>query len=128
VREFLQLKGLDFNEVFAPVVRLESLRSLLAIVNALGLVAHQMDIDTAFLNGNLSEKIGIQLPEGLLEYLSNLDSNSISNLNLPEGDPNDLILELIKSLYGLKQAPREWHKVLVQFLKSIQFVKSTSES
>ncbi|KAF0741498.1 hypothetical protein Ae201684P_017449 [Aphanomyces euteiches] len=128
VRGFLQVKGLDFNEVFAPVVRLESLRSLLGIANAMGLQAHQMDIDTAFLNGLLSEKIGIYLPEGFLDYVSTLDTDAVTKLQLPDGDPSDLSLELVKSLYGLKQAPREWHKVLVQFLESINFTKSTADS
>ncbi|KAH9141879.1 hypothetical protein AeRB84_013996, partial [Aphanomyces euteiches] len=79
VRGFLQVKGLDFNEVFAPVVRLESLRSLL---------------DTAFLNGLLSEKIGIYLPEGFLDYVSTLDTDAVTKLQLPDGDPSDLSLEL----------------------------------
>ncbi|KAF0743739.1 hypothetical protein Ae201684P_003773 [Aphanomyces euteiches] len=76
VRGYMQVKGLDYSEVCAPVVRLESLRSLLAIANALGLKAHQMDIDTAFLNGVLSERIGIKLPDGFLDYVSSLGADA----------------------------------------------------
>ncbi|KAF0721032.1 hypothetical protein Ae201684_019240, partial [Aphanomyces euteiches] len=65
VKGFLQVKGLDYDEVFAPVMRLESLRTLLAIGNALDLPIDQMDIDTAFLNGTLEEEIYLDLPEGL---------------------------------------------------------------
>ncbi|KAH9136422.1 hypothetical protein LEN26_006155 [Aphanomyces euteiches] len=86
-----------------------------------------MDIDTAFLNGVLSERIGIKLPDGFLDYVSSLGADA-SKLGLPNDNLSDLSLELIKSLYGLKQAPREWHKVLVEFLNSIGFEKSLSES
>ncbi|KAH9182607.1 hypothetical protein AeNC1_015417, partial [Aphanomyces euteiches] len=89
VRGYMQVKGLDYSEVFAP--------------------AHQMDIDTAFLNGVLSERIGIKLPDGFLDYVSSLGADA-SKLGLPNDNLSDLSLELIKSLYGLKQAPREWHK------------------
>ncbi|KAF0726211.1 hypothetical protein Ae201684P_020425 [Aphanomyces euteiches] len=110
VRGYMQVMGVDYSEVFAPVVRLETLRSLLAIANALGLKAHQKDIDTAFLN-----KVVIAWGRR-------------AKLGLPNDNLSDLSLELIKSLYGLKQAPREWHKVLVKFLNSIGFEKSLSES
>ncbi|KAF0738606.1 hypothetical protein Ae201684P_019519 [Aphanomyces euteiches] len=62
VKGFLQIKGLDYSEVFAPVMRLESLRTLLAVANAHNLPVDQMDIDTALLNGILEDTFYIDLP------------------------------------------------------------------
>lgn len=99
-----QIKFIDFDDVFAPVVRLESLRVLLAIVCIEDLECDQMDIETAFLNGVLEEEVYMQLPQGL-------------KVAGQEG----LVCRLLKTLYGLKQAPRAWHKALVQYLTTAGF-------
>ncbi len=85
---FMQQEGVDYNEVFAPVSKHTTLRTLLAKVAAEGMELHQLDIKTAFLNGELEETIYMQQPEGY-----------------SEGGTNMVCL-LRKSLYGLKQAPR----------------------
>jgi len=93
VRGFEQKYGIDYLETFAPVIRKESLRAILAISVELGLQLCQLDVKTAFLNGDLEEEIYVRQPEGFER----------------KGQENK-VLRLKKSLYGLKQAPREWNK------------------
>ena len=89
VRGFDQEKGIDFNEVFSPVVRHTLIRILLALVALYDLELEQLDVKTAFLHGNLEEEIYIQQPEGFV---------------VPGKE--DHVCRLKKSLYGLKQSPR----------------------
>ena len=104
--------GVDFDEIYAPVARFESLRIILALGTILDCHIHQMDVSTAFLNG--------KLPDGQKIYMFQ-----------PPGYRNsqkgDYVCELKKSLYGLKQAPRIWYQVLHQFLTSIGFVRCSKE-
>ncbi len=106
-----QLYGVDYLETFAPVVKLTTIRVLLAIAAAHDLECEQMDVTTAFLNGDLDEDIYMQIPEGL---------RTAQN--------DGMVCKLRKSLYGLKQAPRQWyakiHAYLVDYLK---FVGSTND-
>ena len=95
----------DISRYYSPVARLTSLRILLAVSSYYGLVVHQMDVDTAFLNAELKEEIYILPPEGI---------------TVPEGCN---CLRLKKALYGLKQSPREWYDNLSCFLVSIGFSK-----
>ena len=90
--------GIDYNETFAPVVKVQTLRILFAIAANNDLKIHQVDINTAFLNGNLDEEVYVENPPGC------------DNFN------KDTVCRLRKSLYGLKQAPRAWNKKLVNFL------------
>lgn len=90
-RGFEQTEGLDFTETFATVVRSASYRMMFAIGAMLGWYCHQMDVVTAFLNGELDELIYMQPPPGFPE-------------------DKDIVLLLLKSLYGLKQSPRQWYK------------------
>jgi hypothetical protein len=110
VRGCFQVKGIDFDEIFAPVVRLESLRVLLAITCIEDLECEQMDIETAFLNGECKEEVYMEQPQGLVKP-----------------GMEHLVCKLVKSLYGLKQAPRAWHKALTDFLVSIGFNKLFSD-
>ena len=98
VKGYLQRYGFDYDEIFSPVVRMEVLRTILALAAALDWEIHQMDVKTAFLNGELDETIHIRQPEGFV---------------VP-GKEN-WVCRLKKSLYGLKQAPRVWHKTLSTF-------------
>lgn len=98
-RGFEQIKGLDYDETFAPVVKFTTLRMLLGIVAIENLELHQMDVKTAFLNGDLKEEIFMEQPEGFL------DSKN------PE-----YICMLKKALYGLKQAPRQWFQKIDSYL------------
>ena len=111
IRGFEQREGVDYEEIFAPVVRLEALRVILALVCIDDLECHQMDIETAFLNGTVEEEIYMEIPEGMT---SNKTKGKVCRLR--------------KSLYGLKQAPRAWHKALTQFLRSIGFEKLMCEA
>ena len=104
-RRFQQQPGLDYTETFAPVVRYNSLRVLLAIVAYLDLEMTQSDIKTAFLYGELEEDLFMKIPEGLH----------------PKLDADKVASKLNKSLYGLKQAPRCWNKRFHNFLTQFDF-------
>lgn len=102
---FAQQPGVDFDEVFSPVVRYDSLRLLLALSASRGWRPRQLDIKTAFLYGELKEEVYMQLPEG-----SRLPGK---------------VAKLKRCIYGLKQAPREWFARLTNFLRPYGFASST---
>ncbi|MCP4339239.1 MAG: hypothetical protein GY799_10210, partial [Desulfobulbaceae bacterium] len=106
-----QKYGVDYTETFAPVVRFESVRALLSVGVQLGMKFHQMDVETAFLNGHLDEDIYMKQPEGFEE----------------KGKEN-YVCHLKQSLYGLKQSPRMWNEVLDKQLVTMNFVKSEADS
>ena len=89
---YSQEEGVDFDEVFAPVAKYKSIRTVLAIANQLDLEAHQMDVKSAFLYGDLTEDIYMRQPEGFVD----------------ENHP-DKVCKLKKTLYGLKQSARCWN-------------------
>jgi len=105
-RGFTQTFGVDYNEPFAPVANFVSIRCILALATIEDMEIHQMDVKTAFLNGDLEEEICMEQPEGFTH----------------EGE--HLVCKLHKSLYGLKQSPRAWNQKLDAFLKSIEFTRS----
>ena len=107
---FSQIEGIDYDDTFSPVARLTSLRLLLAITAIEDLQLHQMDADTAFLNGTLEEEIYMAFPPGYVQT-----------------NPKSTGLRLIKSLYGLKQSPRVWWKLISTYLGSIGFEKVDSD-
>nr|GFD18071.1 retrovirus-related Pol polyprotein from transposon TNT 1-94 [Tanacetum cinerariifolium] len=82
-------EGIDFEESFASVARLEAIRIFLAYAAQKNMVVYQMDVKTAFLNGNLQEEVYVSQPDGFVDA---------DNLNH--------VYKLKKALYGLKQAPR----------------------
>jgi len=102
---YSQRFGIDYDETFAPVMRMENLRFLLAIATILDLEIHQMDVDLAFLQASLMEKIYIEQPEGFVDA------------NHPEW-----VCLLLQSLYGLKQAPFEWNQLLDKHLRSCGYI------
>jgi len=108
VKGFRQREGIDYQEVFAPVSKYSTLRTVLSIAAAEDMEIHQLDIKTAFLNGDLEEDVWCEQPEG---YESG------------EG----LACHLRKSLYGLKQAPRAWHLRLKAELEAMDFKESTAD-
>nr|GFC10006.1 retrovirus-related Pol polyprotein from transposon TNT 1-94 [Tanacetum cinerariifolium] len=101
-------EGIDFEESFAPVARLEAIRIFLAYVAHKNMVVYQMDVKTAFLNRNLREEVYVSQPDGFV----GLDN------------PNH-VYKLKKALYGLKQAPRAWYDMLSSFLLSQDFSKGS---
>nr|GEV42212.1 retrovirus-related Pol polyprotein from transposon TNT 1-94 [Tanacetum cinerariifolium] len=100
-RGYRQEEGIDFKEYFAPVARLEAIRIFLAYAAHKKMVVYQMDVKTAFLNGNLREEVYVSQPDGFMD---------------PD-NPNH-VYKLKKALYGLKQAPRVWYDMLSSFLIS----------
>ena len=101
-----QMEGVDYDETFAPVARMESIRILLALACQLKFKLYQMDVKTVFLNGLLKEDVYMAQPKGFIDpYFS------------------DHVLYLKKALYGLKQAPRAWYDRLTQYLVSHGFTR-----
>ncbi|GKE90883.1 retrovirus-related pol polyprotein from transposon TNT 1-94 [Tanacetum coccineum] len=88
-RGYRQEEGIDFEESFAPVARLEAIRIFLAFAAHMNMVIYQMDVKTAFLNGNLREEVYVSQPDGFVDP-----------------DKPKHVYKLKKALYGLKQAPR----------------------
>ena len=107
---FMQRQGVDFNEVFAPVGKHSTLRALLAVIVEKGLQLHQLDVKTAFLNGDLEEVIYMRQTPGY------------------EQGGLKMVCRLHKSLYGLRQAPRAWHAKLKSELESMGFTASTADA
>jgi hypothetical protein len=96
---YAQVAGLDFEETFAPVARLESIRILLAYAAHHSFRLFQMDVKSAFLNGPIKEEVYMKQPP------------SFEDDKYP-----DHVFKLSKALYGLKQAPRAWYECLRDFL------------
>nr|GFC77983.1 hypothetical protein [Tanacetum cinerariifolium] len=101
-------EGIDFEDSFAPVARLEVVRIFVAYAVHKSFPIYQMDVKTEFLNGPLKEEVYVAQPEGFV-------------------DPDHLekVYRLRKSLYGVKQAPMAWYDELLKFLTSKGFTKGT---
>ncbi|GJR57846.1 retrovirus-related pol polyprotein from transposon TNT 1-94 [Tanacetum coccineum] len=99
-------EGIDFEESFALIARIEAIRIFIANVAHKNMTVYQMDVKTAFLNGVLSEEVYISQPEGFVDQ-----------------DHPNYVYRLKKALYGLKQAPRAWYDMLSKFLLSQKFSK-----
>lgn len=110
VKGYNQTQGVDYYETFAPVIRHSSLRTLFALAAELGLKMRHLDVDTAFLNGELQEEVYMDQPIGFVQK-----------------DKENKVCLLRKSLYGLKQAPRAWNKKLDETLLKIGFMGTPSE-
>ena len=104
---FTQKEGIDYTETFSPVSKKDSLRVILALVAHFDLELHQMDVKTAFLNGDLEEVVYMKQPEG---FSSN--------------DGEHLVCKLKKSIYGLKQASRQWYLKFHGIISSFGFVEN----
>ena len=96
---YTQMEGIDFDETFVSVARLESIMILLAIAIHLNFKLYQMDVKSAFLNGMLQEEVYIEQPKGFID----------------PHRPND-VYKLKRALYGLKQAPKTWYDKLTAYL------------
>ncbi|CAI7731276.1 unnamed protein product [Closterium sp. NIES-53] len=107
-RQWRQKEKLEYKELFAPMVKPTTLRTLLAGATIKGWVVKQMDVTTAFLNGILKEDIFMAQPEGF-------------------DDGSGRVWKLKKALYGLKQAPRQWYLKLREVLEEIRFTPSSTD-
>ncbi|KAJ9551856.1 hypothetical protein OSB04_015901 [Centaurea solstitialis] len=108
---YKQQAGIDYDETFAPVARLEAIRIFLAFAAHKNFIVYQMDVKTAFLNGELKEEVYVSQPEGFVDCTK----------------PNH-VYTLDKALYGLKQAPRAWYDHLSNVLLENGFCKGEIDS
>ena len=108
---FSQIPGVVYTDVFSPVVKHSSIRALLGIVACHDYELEQLDVKTAFLNGELEEEIYMEQLEGFVD---------------PE--KKDLVCKLKRSLYGLKQSPRQWYKRFDSFMTKLNFTRSRFDS
>ncbi|GJW70780.1 retrovirus-related pol polyprotein from transposon TNT 1-94 [Tanacetum coccineum] len=103
-----QEEGIDFEESFAPIARMEAIRIFLAYATHKSFTVFQMDVKTAFLHGTLKEEVYVCQSEGFID-----------------ADHPSHVYKLKKALYGLKQAPRAWYDELLTFLLLNHFLKGT---
>ena len=107
---YVQQPGIDFQEVFALVARIETIWFLIALFATNGWELHHLDIKTAFLHGELKEYVYVSQPEGYIK----------------KGNEHK-VYRLTKALYGLRQAPRAWNTKLDGILKNMKFQKCVKE-
>nr|GEV39007.1 hypothetical protein [Tanacetum cinerariifolium] len=110
VRGYRQEEGIDFEESFAPVARMEAIRIFLAFATHKSFTVFQMDVKTAFLHGTLKEDVYVCQPKGFID-----------------ADHPSHVFKLKKALYGLKQEPRAWYNELSMFLLQNHFFKGTTD-
>ncbi|GKA47614.1 putative ribonuclease H-like domain-containing protein [Tanacetum coccineum] len=94
-----QEEGIDYEEVFAPVARIEAIRLFLAYASFMGFLVYQMDVKSAFLYGTIEEEVYVTQPPGF-----------------KDPDHPDKVYKVVKALYGLHQAPRAWYETLANYL------------
>nr|GEY90615.1 putative ribonuclease H-like domain-containing protein [Tanacetum cinerariifolium] len=94
-----QKEGIDYEEVFAPVARIEAIRFLLAYASFMGFRVYQMDVKSAFLYGTIEEEVYVYQP-----------------LGFEDPDHPNKVYKVVKALYGLHQAPRAWYETLATYL------------
>nr|GFA91422.1 putative ribonuclease H-like domain-containing protein [Tanacetum cinerariifolium] len=94
-----QEEGIDYEEVFAPVARIEAIRLFLTYASFMGFMVYQMDVKSAFLYGTIEEEVYVCQP-----------------LGFEDPDYPDKVYKVIKALYGLHQAPRAWYETLATYL------------
>ncbi|GKD81086.1 putative ribonuclease H-like domain-containing protein, partial [Tanacetum coccineum] len=95
-----QEEGIDYDEVFAPVARIEAIRLFLAFASFMGFIVYQMDVKSAFLYGTIDEEVYVSQPPGFVDP-----------------DHPKKVYKVVKALYGLHQAPRAWYATLSTFLE-----------
>jgi hypothetical protein len=101
---YTQEEGIDYEEVFAPVARIEAIRLFLAYASFMGFTGYQMDVKSAFLYGTIDEEVYVSQPPGFED---------------PQ-HPNK-VYKVVKALYGLHQAPRKWYETLANYLMNNGF-------
>ncbi|MCO5551274.1 hypothetical protein L7F22_004773 [Adiantum nelumboides] len=101
---FAQTYGIDYEETFAPVAKMATVRTVIMVATTKGWFMHQMDVKNAFLQGELQQEVYVEQPPGY-----------------EDGKHPDYVCRLRKALYGLKQAPRAWHDRITKYLLCIGF-------
>ena len=110
MKGFGQKKGVDFEEIFSPVVKMASIRVVLSLAANMNMEVEQLDVKTAFLHGDLEEDIYMEQPEGFVVK-----------------GKEKLVCKLKKSLYGFKQAPRQWYKKFDSFMMDHGYDRISSD-
>ncbi|GJT17388.1 putative ribonuclease H-like domain-containing protein [Tanacetum coccineum] len=105
---YRQEEGIDYDEVFAPVARIEAIRIFLAFASYMGFIVYQMDVKSAFLYGTIDEEVYVSQPLGFVDP------------KFPKK-----VYKVEKALYGLHQAPRAWYATLSTFLLKSRYRKGT---
>ncbi|GJX02968.1 putative ribonuclease H-like domain-containing protein [Tanacetum coccineum] len=103
-----QEEGIDYDEVFAPVARIEAIRIFLAFASYMGFIVYQMDVKSAFLYGKIDEEVYVSQPPGFVDP------------KFPKK-----VYKVVKALYGLHQAPRAWYATLSTFLLKSRYRRGT---
>ncbi|GJV79819.1 putative ribonuclease H-like domain-containing protein [Tanacetum coccineum] len=105
---YTQEEGIDYDEVFAPVARIEAIRLFLAFASFMGFIVYQMDVKSAFLYGTIDEEVYVSQPPGFVDP-----------------DHPTKVYKVVKALYGLHQAPRAWYATLSTFLEKHGYKRGT---
>ncbi|GJW42981.1 putative ribonuclease H-like domain-containing protein [Tanacetum coccineum] len=105
---YTQEEGIDYDEVFAPVARIEAIRLFLAFASFMGFIVFQMDVKSAFLYGTIDEEVYVSQPPGFVDP-----------------DHPNKVYKVVKALYGLHQAPRAWYATLSTFLEKHGYKRGT---
>ncbi|GKF39547.1 putative ribonuclease H-like domain-containing protein [Tanacetum coccineum] len=105
-----QEEGIDYDEVFAPVAKIEAMRIFLAFASYMGFIVYQMDVKSAFLYGKIDEEVYVSQPPGFI-------------------DPKypKKVYKVVKALYCLHQAPRAWYTTLSTFLLKNRYIRGTMD-
>eukprot|EP01018_Ginkgo_biloba_P023889 Gb_35456 [translate_table: standard] len=108
---YKQQEGIDYREMFAPVAKMNTVQIILTLVAQLNWQLYQMDVKSAFLNGDLSEEVYTEQPPGYVQK-----------------GKKDHVCHLKKALYGLKQTPRAWYEKIDRYFLDTGFVRSSVDS
>ena len=108
-KEYAQKLGVDYNEVFAPVARWDTIRTLVAVAACKGWKVYQLDVKSAFLHGELIEDVYVEQPLGYKK------------------EDTRKVYKLKKALYGLRQAPRAWYNKIESYFAQENFEKCSHE-
>ncbi|GKC33511.1 putative ribonuclease H-like domain-containing protein [Tanacetum coccineum] len=103
-----QEEGIDYDDVFAPMARIEAIRLFLAFASFMGFIVYQMDVKSAFLYGTIDEEVYVSQPPGFVDP-----------------DHPKKVYKVVKALYGLHQAPRAWYATLSTFLEEHGYRRGT---
>ncbi|GJZ93176.1 putative ribonuclease H-like domain-containing protein [Tanacetum coccineum] len=107
---YTQEEGIDYDEVFTPVARIEAIRLFLAFASFMGFIVYQMDVKSAFLYGTIDEEVYVLQPPGFVD----------------PAHPKK-VYNVFKALYGLHQAPRAWYATLLTFLEKHGYKRGTTD-